>query len=144
MRAGWAAFIAHIHTRLTPVLHHPTLRVVCITSGSPLSYGCSTARAAALRAGEGGRLKTGPWKGCPYNTAANNPAGLPMDNPHGLDPATMFFAGSTRMNVVPPAIALQVRCGSAPLVDCGARTSPRLGAQAGPACVGLRMGGAMP
>ncbi len=56
-------------------------------------YGSDAATAAALRTFVGGQLKTSAGNLLPYNTM-----GLPMQDPTGLDPTTLFAAGDVRAN----------------------------------------------
>jgi peroxidase len=56
-------------------------------------YGSDAATAAALRTFVGGQLKTSAGNLLPYNTM-----GLPMQDPTGLDPSTLFAAGDVRAN----------------------------------------------
>lgn len=54
-------------------------------------YGSDDARAAALRTFSGGLLATSPGDFPPFNVK-----GFPVDNPMGLDPATLFLCGDIR------------------------------------------------
>ncbi len=56
-------------------------------------YGSDAARAAALRSGVNGRLKTSAGDLLPFNTM-----GLPNDIPFGADPTKFFVAGDVRAN----------------------------------------------
>jgi peroxidase len=56
-------------------------------------YGSDPTTAAALRTFSGGQLKTSAGNLLPYNTL-----GLPMQDPTGLDPTSLFAAGDVRAN----------------------------------------------
>lgn len=72
-----------------------------------LVYGNNEARAAALRSFSGGRLKTDAHGGPPFDEAAANSCGCPIQNPRGLSPSKLQFTGNERANVAMPIAALQ-------------------------------------